>query len=118
MKFRLDEQTVRKIENWLNGQAQRVLISGLEHHWRPVTCSLPQGSVLNPMLFNFLICIMGYKVPHYDYNLYNDLYNGVAGTLSKLANDTKLGGVSEMPEACAAIQKDLHRLEKWAERTS
>lgn len=31
MKCRLDEQTVRCIENWLHGWAQRVVIRGTEH---------------------------------------------------------------------------------------
>lgn len=37
-------------------------------------------------------------------------------TLSKLAEDTKLGGVDDMPEDCAAIQRDLNHLEKWSDR--
>jgi len=36
-KCGLDERSVRRIENWLNGRAQRVVISGAEFSWRPVT---------------------------------------------------------------------------------
>ncbi|GAB0209846.1 mitochondrial enolase superfamily member 1 [Grus japonensis] len=75
-KCGLDEWTVRWVENWLNGRAQSVVISGV-------------------VLFNIFI---------------NEC------TLSKFADNTKLGGVANTPEACAAIQRDLDRLQKWAKR--
>lgn len=49
------------------------------------------------------------------YIFINNLDDGVECTISKFADNTELGGVADIPEGHAAIQRGLSR-QKWADR--
>ena len=92
---------MRLVGNWSTGRAQKVLISGAESSWRPVTAGVPWGLVPDLVLFSIFI---------------SDLDEGIESTPSEFAEDTELGGVADTLEGFATIQPDLDRLEMWVER--
>ena len=92
------------ISAWLKKRKQRVLVSGAYSEWRDVTSSVPQGSVLGPILFVIYIDDI------------DKCIGSMEGIISKFADDTKVAKVVNDSKTAAEMQDIIKNLEVWSEK--
>ena len=89
------------IEQWLTDRRQRVVVDGEVSNWKSVLSGVPQGSVLEPILFLIYI---------------NDLDDSITSNVLKFADDTKLFRKVNTDGDKQHLQNDLDILVKWSEK--
>ena len=93
---------LRWFENYLAERKQRVLIRGQSSLWGNIQASVPQGSVLGPLLFIVYI---------------NDLADVVDCSIKMFADDTCLYVTVDNPVSSQIIlNKSLKNLKLWADQ--
>lgn len=86
------------IHNFLSGRTQRVKVNNAQSKPANVTSSVPQGTVLGPILF--LILIM-------------DIDTNVNSRVSSFADDTRISRPISEQEDNIALQQDLNNVYDW-----
>ena len=89
------------IHNFLSNRQQCVAVNGTTSSEAQVRSGVPQGSVLGHQLFLILISDINYEIAD--------------STVSCFADDTPILQVIKYEEYTQMLQKDLHKLCKWAD---
>ncbi len=98
--YGIGEETLEWFKSYLTDRRQKVTINNVLSDVKPVTCGVPQGSILGPLLF--LLCIN--DLPLYTNNVITDLY----------ADDTTLYEVNDSIEDIQIkLQLALNNLDMW-----
>ena len=55
VSFKLAKECVKWIASYLSDRCQRVFLKGDASSFSPITCGVPQGSVIGPLLFSLVM---------------------------------------------------------------
>ena len=98
-RYGIDGPLLKWFESFLIGRSQRVVLRGSYSSWTQVKSSVPQGTILGPILFISYV---------------NDISTGASSTVKLYADDTKLyREIESIPDDTDVLQSDLFRLTEW-----
>ena len=93
-------QLLEWFSSYLSNRRQRVCFKGCNSSWLNINGSVPQGSILGPMLFVIFI---------------NDIVKGIRSNIRLFADDTSLFKIVECPlNAAIELNFDLNNIYSWA----
>ena len=98
--YGIQNETLLWFNSYLSQRRQQVVINNSKSDFKPVSCGVPQGSILGPLLFLLFIN----DLPLYTNNVHTDLY----------ADDTTLYDIQESQEIIEQnLQSALNQLHVW-----
>ena len=103
-RYKITETVIKWVKSFLNDRKQKVTVNGAESKNHKVTSGIPQGSVLEPILFVIYI------------NDMPECVDSTATTCTYLfADDTKIFREIKSPNDEEKLQNDLDKLQKWSD---
>ena len=87
------------MENFLRGREMRTIVRGIKSEWKMVSSSVPQGSVLGPIMFLLYV---------------NDMPIGINSYMNMFADDAKIMRKVKTLEDCNKLQEDLDKIYDWS----
>ena len=98
--YGINNETLQWFTSYLTERRQQVKVNNSQSSFKPVTCGVPQGSILGPLLFLLFIN----DLPLYTIHVFTDLY----------ADDTTLYFVHSSQEVIEQnLQIALNELQTW-----
>ena len=89
------------VREYLQGRTQIVVVNGEKSQEANVISGIPQGTVLEPLLFVIYI---------------NDLLDNISSSAFLYADDTKIFRKIASKEDAMSLQEDIKKLEQWSEK--
>ena len=98
--YGIDHRALKWFDSYLSDRQQKCVVNGELSDARAVTCGVPQGSLIGPLLFLIYI---------------NDLPNCLSKALPRMyADDTSISiAASSLPELESALNTELAYLHEW-----
>ena len=98
--YGIDHRALKWFDSYLSDRQQKCVVNGELSGARAVTCGVPQGSLIGPLLFLIYI---------------NDLPNCLSKALPRMyADDTSISiAASSLPELESALNTELTYLHEW-----
>ena len=98
--YGINDEALRWFDNYLSNRRQQVMINNCKSNFQSISCGVPQGSILGPLLFLLFIN----DLPLYTRNVHTDLY----------ADDTTLYDMQDSMEQIENnLQSALNNLHIW-----
>jgi hypothetical protein len=101
-QYRITGCILKWFRSYLNGRSQRVCLNGSFSQWKRIKAGVPQGSILEPLLFITFI---------------NDIVRDIGASIKLFTDDTSLSVTVVSPNIAANIlNNDLQKIHHWSNR--